>query len=132
MSRNRYVSVNDFTGAVTSIVREWVAESTDSASTAVVEVAEDARDQLKVEGGFSNRTGKYRKGWRITFEEKRYGLKAVVHNTLYQLTHLLESGHAKFLWGRPTGDYVQAFPHIEKVNQEAQEELEREIKRRLQ
>lgn len=131
MSRNRYVSVNDFTGAVTSVVKEWVAESTDSASTAVVEVAEDARDQLKVEGGFSNRTGSYRKGWRITFEEKRYGLKAVIHNKLYQLTHLLESGHAMWLWGRPTDKDVRAFPHIEKVNNEAQDKLQKEINRRL-
>ncbi len=68
----------------------------------------------------------------MTFNELRYGLKATVHNKVYPLTHLLESGHAKWLWGRDTGETVQAFPHIEKVNEEAQRKLEEEIKRRLQ
>ena len=67
----------------------------------------------------------------MTIEETRLGIKAVVHNKLYQLTHLLESGHAKFLWGRATGEEVQAFPHIEAVNEEAQRKLEEEVKRRI-
>lgn len=130
MSR-RYVSANDFSGAVTNILKDWSADVLEETNEAVKEVATEARDELKVEGNFENRSGKYRKGWKVTFTELRYGLEATVHNKVYQLTHLLESGHAKWLWGRDTGGTVQAFPHIEKVNEEAQRKLEEEIVRRL-
>lgn len=130
MSR-RYVSANDFSGAVTNILKDWSADVLEETNEAVKEVATEARDELKVEGNFENRSGKYRKGWKVTFTELRYGLEATVHNKVYQLTHLLESGHAKWLWGRDTGETVQAFPHIEKVNEEAQRKLEEEIVRRL-
>ena len=127
----RYVSVNDFSGEVTKILKSWSTEVLEETNEAVKEVATEARDELKVEGNFENRSGKYRKGWRVTFTELRYGLEATVHNKVYQLTHLLESGHAKWLWGEDTGETVQAFPHIEKVNEEAQRKLEEEIVRRL-
>lgn len=130
MSR-RYISANDFSGAVTNILKDWSADVLEETNAAVKDVATEARDELKVEGNFENRSGKYRKGWRVTFTELRYGLEATVHNKVYQLTHLLESGHAKWLWGRDTGGTVQAFPHIEKVNEEAQRKLEEEIVRRL-
>ena len=130
MSR-RYVSANDFSGAVTNILKDWSADVLEQTNEAVKDVATEARDELKVEGNFQNRSGKYRKGWRVTFTELRYGLQATVHNKVYQLTHLLESGHAKWLWGRDTGGTVQAFPHIENVNKEAQRKLEEEIVRRL-
>jgi hypothetical protein len=128
----RHVKVNDFDGAVTSILKEWSSDVLEQTNEAVRDVATEARNELKVEGDFQNRSGKYRKGWRVTFTELRYGLEATVHNKVYQLTHLLESGHAKWLWGRDTGETVKAYPHIEKVNEEAQRKLEEEIKRRLQ
>ena len=129
---NRRVNVNDFTGETTKIYQSYTDEVMQSVNEAVREVATESRDQLKVAGDFQDRTGKYRKGWRITFNEMRYGLEAVIHNKLYPLTHLLESGHAKFLWGRDTGETVRAFPHIEQVNNEAQRRLEEEIIRRIE
>ena len=127
----KYVSVNDFSGEITKIYKSWSTEVLEETNQAVKDVATEARDELKVEGKFEDRSGKYRKGWRVTFTEMRYGLQATVHNKVYQLTHLLESGHAKWLWGKDTGETVQAFPHIENVNEEAQRKLEEEIVRRL-
>lgn len=128
---SKYVSANDFSGAVTTLIKDWSIEVVEQTKEAVVEVATEAKNDLKVEGAFQNRSGNYRRGWRVTFNEMRYGIEATVHNKVYQLTHLLESGHAKFLWGRATGEEVQAFPHIANVNDEAQRKLEEEIKRRL-
>lgn len=128
---SKYVKVDDFNGAVTSILKDFSNDVLEQTNEAVKDVATEARDELKVEGDFQNRSGKYRKGWRVTFTELRYGIEATVHNKMYQLTHLLESGHAKWLWGRDTGGTVQAFPHIEKVNEEAQRKLQEEIIRRL-
>lgn len=126
------IRIEDLDKEVNSIVREWGDELTESVDEAVRQVATESRDELKVAGSFQNRSGDYRKGWRITFDQKRYGLEAIIHNKVYMLTHLLESGHAKWLFGRDTGEYVQAFPHIENVNEEAQKRLEEEIIRRIQ
>lgn len=128
---SKKIKADDLSGEITKIVKYWSDEVNEEVSEAIIEVANDSKDRLKVEGDFQNRSGKYRKGWQIEIEEQRLGLVAIVHNRLFQLTHLLESGHAKWLWGRNTGQEVQAFPHIEKVNEEAQKRVEEEIKRRL-
>lgn len=39
------------------------------------------------------RTGAYRKGWRADVKTDETGTECVVHNRVYQLTHLLEKGH---------------------------------------
>lgn len=128
---SKRVSVDNFAEEVTKIYKEYADYTVDQVNEAVEDVANESRDKLKVEGDFKNRSGDYRKGWRVTFNKLRYGIEATIHNKVYMLTHLLESGHAKWLWGRDTGETVRAFPHIEKVNEEAQKRLEDEIKRRL-
>lgn len=128
---SRKINVEDFYGSMIDIVKTWSDDVSEVANQTIKDVSEEAKSELKVAGNFQNKSGKYRKGWKITYEEQRYGLFAHVHNKVYQLTHLLESGHAKYLWGRDTGEDVQAFPHIEKVNEEAQRKLEEELARRL-
>ena len=125
------VSLNNFANEVIKITREYAEEVEDQTEAAVIKTAFNAEDDLHVAGKFKNRTGKYRKGWTVTFNQLRYGLEAVVHNKVYMLTHLLESGHAMWLWGKDTGEDVQAFEHIVKVNEEAQRMLEEQIQRRL-
>ena len=51
----------------------------------------------------------------------------VVHSKRYQLTHLLEFGHAKRGGGR-----TRAFPHIAPAEQAGIEQLTRDIERDLQ
>lgn len=129
---SRKVNFNNFAGEVSKITAAYAEEVDDAVTKAVMDTAFHAEEQLHVAGDFKNGAkGKYRKGWTITFNQLRYGIEATVHNKDYQLTHLLESGHAKYLWGKKTGDSVRAFPHIEKVNEEAQRMLEEEIRRSL-
>ena len=123
------VSLNNFANEVMKITKEYAEEVEDEAEAAVIKTAYHAEEELHVAGSFKGT--KYRKGWTITFNQLRYGIEATVHNKLFMLTHLLESGHAKFLWGKDTGEEVQAFPHIASVNDEAQKMLEEEITRRL-
>jgi len=70
-------------------------------------------------------TKRYKKGWRVS----DINGKKIVHNkTDYQLTHLLEYGHAKVNGGR-----VAAKPHIrpveEQVIKDFTEGVEKVIKR---
>lgn len=129
---SKKVNFSNFASEMIKITEEYISEVEDGAEQAVMQTAFHAEKELHVAGSFKDgKKGKYRKGWTITFNQLRYGLEAVVHNKDYQLTHLLESGHAKFLWGRDTGEEVKAFPHIREVNEEAQKMLEEEIKRRI-
>ena len=124
------VNYSNFASEIMKITEEYVQEVQDETEAAVMKTAFKAESDLHVAGDFGG-TGKYKRGWTIQFNQLRYGLEAIVHNKLYMLTHLLESGHSKWLWGRPTGDRVRAFPHIAQVNEEAQQMLQEEIKRRL-
>jgi RNA 3'-terminal phosphate cyclase len=66
--------------------------------------AQELIRDLKKTTAFKEKTGDYNKGWRL----KKSGKKYIVHNkTDYQLTHLLEHGHAKRGGGR-----VEAKIHI--------------------
>ena len=73
--------------------------------------------------GWGRHTG-YDKGWTTTFEQTRYGQKAVIHNkTVPGLAHLLENGHALRNGGRS-----RAFPHIAPVEQTITEEFYKAVK----
>jgi hypothetical protein len=99
-------------------------------------VSETAKDAVKalqnahpVGSGQYGSWDKYNSGWRVmqTKTDKRYHRKATIHNaTDYQLTHLLEKGHAKVNGGR-----TRAFPHIAPVEQECEENLIRNIRKNI-
>ena len=59
--------------------------------------------------------------------EEYASIQVVVHSKRYQLTHLLEFGHAKRGGGR-----TRAFPHIAPAEQAGIEQLTRDIERDLQ
>lgn len=68
----------------------------------------------------------YNSGWTImqTKRDKREHVSATVHNSgHYQLTHLLEKGHALVNGGR-----AQDFPHIAPVADKAEDKLFNAIK----
>lgn len=90
--------LKEYTGEVETALEETKKEL---ASTAVKELkTKSPRD-----------TGEYAKSWT----KKKRGKKIIVHNKIYQLTHLLEKGHAKVNGGR-----VEAKVHIEPVERKLQ------------
>lgn len=73
------------------------------------------------------KTGSYKKGWRVKQVYKSHTLSQyVVHNaTDYQLTHLLEFGHAI----NGGTKRVKAIPHIEPVKENAVETFVQEVEK---
>ena len=90
-------------------IQEDVEECTDK-------VTKEARDELKrtsPKGGIARKT-KYYKGWSVKLQKKgklQYN-KVVWNKTNYQLTHLLEFGHATRNGGR-----TRAITHIRPVEE---------------
>lgn len=70
----------------------------------------------------------YCKGWRLKKDKlgkNRYSIK--IHNkTDYQLTHLLEFGHATRNGGR-----TRQQPHIRPVEEKYKKEFEKELKKKI-
>lgn len=89
------------------------------------EVGKEAVVTIKKESP-KGATGNYAKGWRLKKDKKGKNLYTVkLHNeTDYQLTHLLEFGHAK-----ANGGYTEAQPHIRPVEQEYGKKFEEKLKK---
>jgi hypothetical protein len=105
------LNIDDLSAQIIQELQRYTNLVTEEVEVAKKEVADQTVKELKTAGSFKNMTGRYRKGWRV----KKQGNKLIVHNkTDYQLTHLLEKGHAKVGGGR-----VRAYPHIGPAEQRA-------------
>lgn len=113
---------DDLTKQIVDAMKEF-SKSTDEEIQGILnDVAKEAKQRLNESS--PTRTGKYAKSWKVKLEVFRDGCKVHIHNTRYQLTHLLEKGHKVRNGGR-----ASAYPHIEKVDAWAKKEAENRIKR---
>lgn len=120
------IKAGDFGDALNNLLTRYGDEARNAIQEEVVDIAKEASKKLKSAGSFHGK--KYRKGWTAKVDNKRVTIKAVAFNkNHYQLTHLLEFGHAKRNGGR-----TKAFEHISPVNDWAQSELVKRIKERLE
>ena len=118
------------------VVMDYLKDYKEDIDEEVVEVVDEvtrkAKDELKQTSprGEGSRTNPYYKGWAVKLSKKRTGVyhKVIWNRTNYQLTHLLEFGHATRNGGR-----TRALPHIrpveEKYNVEFVDKLEKRIRR---
>lgn len=104
------VGVLQLNSAITKALRDYSSDVEKGLEKVGKEVAEEAIQKLKATS--PRKKGDYSKGWRL----KRIATGFVIHNaTNYQLTHLLEKGHARRGGGAP----VRAYKHIEPVEKAA-------------
>ncbi|SFC02787.1 Bacteriophage HK97-gp10, putative tail-component [Bacillus sp. 491mf] len=116
------VSVSDLANEIVRQVELYTREVEEVVEVSKVEVAKNAVDELRQKS--PKLTGDYRKGWRV----KKVGNNVVIHNkTNYQLTHLLEKGHAKAGGGR-----VPAKVHIAPVEERAVNDYLERVERAVQ
>ena len=115
-------NINTAGAAIAEALAEYDQEIADATKRITDEVAKEAVDALKKSS--PKLTGSYRKGWRKkqSYADKRTKRNTVYNETDYQLTHLLEHGHASRNGGR-----VRAIQHIAPVEQAAIEALQERI-----
>lgn len=117
------VKIDSLSYEVMKELEKYADVTTENVKKAVQKAGKTVRDEIK-ENAPSD-TGKYGKSWTVkTMRETSSSLELVVHSrNRYQLTHLLEFGHAKRGGGR-----VSARPHISNAEEKAIKVFEKEIK----
>lgn len=129
---SKKVTVDNMASAILQELEKYRDVTEEAVEKGVSETAKEAVKELRNahpsgSGKYGSWDKKYNKGWKVmqTKRDKRYHKKATIHNeTDYQLTHLLEKGHALRQGGR-----AQAFPHIAPVAEKCEDELIQNIKK---
>lgn len=118
---------------VNSLMAEYVELTNDALDDAAEQVSKEAVARLK---SSSPGNGTYANSWTVKKESKarKTGrLAFIIHNREhYRLTHVLEKGHAKVLWGRRTGERVSEHVHIAPVEEQAVRDFERLLRSNLE
>lgn len=126
MAEDQRVSVDQ----MADVIMEGLMEYAELAADVMKDCVKKAGNTVKKEtqAGAPEKSGRYKKSWAVKRQrETSNTLEVVVHSkNRYQLTHLLEKGHAKRGGGR-----VRAIPHIAPAEEKGIRELEEGIKRGL-
>lgn len=129
------VSIDGLADAIIKELNQYEGQVIVETKRAVEKVAEECRKDIMNNASAINGT-KYAKSWKkklvySSAKQNRY----TVYSTKYQLTHLLEYGHEKWLWGYYTGSRVgpaaHGRPHIRPAEVKAEANLINELKRKL-
>lgn len=132
-----HCTVEDLAVSMELIIKEYGEKITETTTKVIKEAGKVALD--KVTELSPERTGAYKKSWRLTTNPqdaetpltgKNAGF-ARVYNLQYALTHLLEKGHQLRRNGQWIG-HADARPHIGPAQEYAEEWLERELKNKLE
>ena len=119
------IRAEDLVDAVTEELDIYASEVAGAVKKTVTAVAKETVKVVKQKS--PSASGAYKKSWA---QKKTYdnagSIQITVYNRKhYQLTHLLENGHAKTNGGR-----TRAFPHLAPAEEFAERELEHELRRK--
>ena len=123
MSGTIKVKPEQLAAAIRKELESYSKASTEETKKLIRETAKVCKEEIQ--NASPVRTGKYRKGWSIkSLWEDNDSLREIVRNrSAWQLTLLLENGHAKKNGGR-----VQSYPHIKTADERAIERLMNGVK----
>ncbi len=120
------IRIDELADTVLKGLKEYAQLAADDLKEDVKKAGKTVKEQI--ESTAPKKTGKYAKSWTVKkTRETSDSIQVVVHSkNRYQLTHLLEHGHAKRGGGR-----TRAFPHIAPAEQAGVDQLLRDIERDL-
>ena len=116
-------TIDGLAAAIQKELADYSQDVTDGLKKSVKQVAKECKDEIVQNSPVL--TGNYKKGWgtKINYESADDVRVTVRNKTDYQLTHLLEYGHAM-----PTGGRVDGKPHIRPAEARAEEKLMQKVK----
>lgn len=119
-------SVNEMADAIMKGLMEYADVSAETVKGAVKRAGNTVKKEASANA--PKKSGKYKKSFTVTKQkETAASLTVVIHSkNRYQLTHLLEKGHAKRGGGR-----VEGIPHIGPAEEKGIRRLTDEIERGL-
>lgn len=121
------ISGENLEKAIGNILSEYGDEVSNVLGDVIENVAKGSAKELKAFNQGRRPWEHYPEGWTYKIKKGQIDIEGVVHNKdHYQLTHLLEFGHAKRNGGR-----TAAFPHIAEVNDYAQKEVLKRLEEKL-
>ena len=124
-------TVDDLSKAIQKTLAEYEGVTVDNMKAAVDKVSKEAVRKLKTTS--PKRNGAYARSWaaKKTKQANKWAYEKTVYNKdHYRLTHLLEKGH-RVVGAKNGRTWVDARPHIEKVERKAVEDLVNEMKETL-
>ena len=122
------MAATNFSQQMKSILNGYSDSLCRAIGETIQEEAEAAVDELKATSPRRKKKGgRYARGWNVqTFNGRTY-TEAEIHNKQYQLTHLLENGHASRNGGR-----VDPRVHIAPVEEEAVDNVVKKIEQLIE
>ena len=123
---NEVIKIDDTATAIAQALTEYDQEVADKTKKVVNKVTRETVETLQHIS--PKRTGKYAENWtrKKGYEDVRTRRNTIYNDKRYQLTHLLEFGHAS-RYGE-----VKGIPHISTANKEAKTKLEQEVRKALE
>ena len=123
---NEVIKIEGTASTIAQALTEYDQEVADKTKKVVDKVSKETVERLQQIS--PKRTGVYAESWRRqkAYEDTRTKRNTVYNSKKYQLTHLLEYGHAS-----KNGE-VKGLPHISIANKEATEKLEQGIRKALE
>lgn len=137
---SKTVSAEQFAKKITEYLNEYHEDINEEVKSTAKTIANEVKAELQrispvsnedviLKGGTVHPRGQYAKGWAISSQTaKNVHSRKVWNKTDYQLTHLLEFGHAT-----RNGGKTKAIPHVrpteKKYLEKFEKELEKEIKK---
>ena len=120
------MKVDQMADAIVKELSAWSREVTDAVKAECKTVADDTAKELRQIS--PKRGGAYARDWdsKVTYDDWQDIRVTVYNKRHYQLTHLLENGHAKVNGGRVSG-----IPHISIAEDNASKNLEDKVKVRV-
>lgn len=126
MAGNQRVTVDQMADAIMEGLLEYAELATDTMKDCVKKAGNTVKKETQANAPVKSK--RYQKSWAVKRQKETSStLEVVVHSrNRYQLTHLLEKGHARRGGGR-----VRAIPHIAPAEEKGIRELEEGIRRGL-
>lgn len=116
---------NDLAAELNRQLSGYVQSVQEEIEKAKKEVANECKKDIAYDA--PHLTGTYERSFKVKKTGGKNKTKYIVHNVEYQLTHLLEHGHAKRGGGR-----TRAFPHFAPAEDKAVREYLNRVERAIQ